>query len=68
MSIPISLNVHLTMPEHAQDVTVEGLGTFVALRLGEHVTVFLRDPAVITALETALAEARTLLQQVGVKA
>lgn len=69
-NIPIRLNIHLTGSEHAQEITVDPVTDSVSLHLGPHVRVFLRDPAVITALETALAEARTLLEQMadGVKA
>lgn len=65
MSVTHTVNVHLERGEQAGEVSATALSDFVTLSLGRDVDVFLRDPAVIDALEVALAEARALLQQMA---
>lgn len=69
MTAYTTVSVSLTAAEHAAEIEVRDHSStctplsrpMVALCLGEQVFVYLRDPAVLDALDKALIEARTLL-------
>ena len=61
MSVPVTVNVHLTHADSAGSIRAESISDFAVVRLGPDAALLLRDLAVVDALAVAVAEARALL-------